>query len=57
MRRNPRVRNNIITISVAIASLLALAQLPSANVSEEMARGLDGRVVLCEKRFEGERRH
>jgi hypothetical protein len=26
MRRSPRVKNNIITISVAIASLLALAQ-------------------------------
>jgi hypothetical protein len=26
MRRSPRVKNNIITISVAIASLLTLAQ-------------------------------
>jgi hypothetical protein len=26
MRRSPRVKNNIITISVAVASLLALAQ-------------------------------
>jgi hypothetical protein len=41
----PWVRNNIITISVAI---LLWRKLPSANVSKEMARGLDGRVVLCE---------
>jgi hypothetical protein len=49
MRRSPRVRNNIITILGATALLLALAQATSANVSEEVAWGLDGRMVLREK--------
>jgi hypothetical protein len=35
MRRSPRVKNNIITISVAIASLLALAQ---ANQCQHFGR-------------------
>jgi hypothetical protein len=48
MRRSPRVRNNIITILGATALLLALAQATSANVSEEVAWGLDGRMVLRE---------
>jgi hypothetical protein len=49
MRQSPGVKNNILTILVATASLLALAQAAQCDVSEEMARGLDGRVVLREK--------
>jgi site-specific recombinase len=49
MRRNPRVKSNIITILAVIASVLALGQLSHANFSEEMARRLDERMVLCEK--------
>jgi hypothetical protein len=55
MRRNPGVKSNIITILAVIASVLALGQLSRADFSEEMARGLDEGMVLCEKRFEGTR--
>jgi hypothetical protein len=47
-RRSPRVKNNIITILVLWLCCSLWLKLPSANVSEEMARGLDGRVVLRE---------
>jgi hypothetical protein len=39
MRRNPRVKNSIITILVAIASLLALAQ---ATQCQDFGRGGPG---------------
>jgi hypothetical protein len=49
-RRSPGVRNNIIIISVAIASLPVLAlALTSTYFSEEMARRLDKRMVLCKE--------
>jgi hypothetical protein len=39
MRRNPGVRNNIITISVVIASLLALAQATQCQCFERDGPG------------------
>jgi hypothetical protein len=57
MRRSPGVRSNIITILVVTASAPALGQAVRANFSEEMARGMDEGMVLCEKRFEGSRRY
>jgi hypothetical protein len=57
MRRNPRVKNNIITILAAIASVLDWVKLPRANILKEMAWKLDEGMVLCEKRFEGTRRY
>ena len=38
--------------------MLALGGLrPSANISEEMTRKLDGRMVLCEERLDNEGGH
>jgi hypothetical protein len=56
MRRNPRVKSNIITILAVIASVLDPGQVvPYRPFSKEMARRLDEGMVLCEKRFEGTR--
>jgi hypothetical protein len=49
MRRNPGVKNNIITTLVAIASLLALEQATQCQRFERDGPGLDGGVVLREK--------
>jgi hypothetical protein len=49
MRRSPGVKNSIITTLVAIASFSLWLKLPSTKFSEEMARRLDERMVLCEK--------
>jgi hypothetical protein len=49
MRRSLGVRNNIITTLGATVCCSLWRKLPSANVPEEVAQGLDGRMVLREK--------
>jgi hypothetical protein len=51
MRRRLLAKSNITTILVVTALCLALGELPSSDISEEMAGGLDARVVLCKKRL------
>jgi hypothetical protein len=47
MKRSLGVKSSIITVLVAIASLLVLAQAAQCQPSEKMARRLDERMVLC----------
>jgi hypothetical protein len=53
MRQNTREKSNNITI----LDVKLWVKLSRANFSEEVARGLDEGMVLCEKRLEDARRY